>query len=61
MITLTRITHKSTVQTESFDMDIRLEHVLAYHDGLVVVGSHQFHVAETREQIKQKISDAGGY
>lgn len=54
-ITLTRITHKSTVQTETFLMDVLPEHIIAYHDGLVVIGSHQFHVLETREQIRDKL------
>ena len=42
-------------------MNVRVDAIVAYHDGLVVVGSHQFNVQETREEIKQKIKDAGRY
>ena len=60
-INLHRITHKSSIQVEVYEMTVRIDSIVAYHDGLVVVGSHQFNVQETRSEIEQKIRDAGGY
>lgn len=59
MITLKRVVHKSTVQLETYEMDVRPKDILAFHDGLVVIGSHQFNVVETKDEIHAKITESG--
>ena len=58
-ITLKRVVNKSTVQIDTFEIDIRVKDIVAFHDGLVVVGGHQFHVVESRKDIHDKIREAG--
>ena len=57
MITLTRITHKSTAYLETSPLTVRASAIIAFQDGIVVVGNHQFNVQEDRETI-QKLIDA---
>ena len=59
IITLHRVVHKSTVEVVSHEMDIKISAITAFHDGMIVVGSHQFNVAESRYEINQKITEAG--
>lgn len=57
MITLTRVTHKSSAQIETNLLTVRASAIIAFQDELVVVGNHQFNVQEDRETI-QKLIDA---
>jgi hypothetical protein len=57
-ITLKRVVNKSTVQVDTFEIDIRVKDIVAFHDGLIVVGAHQFHVIESRRDIHDKIRKA---
>ena len=57
MITLTRVTHKSSAQIETNPLTVRASAIIAFQDELVVIGNHQFNVQEDRETI-QKLIDA---
>ena len=59
MITLTRVVHKSTVEFISHEMDISVSAITAFHDGFIVVGGHQFNIAESRRDIRRKITESG--
>jgi hypothetical protein len=59
MITLHRVVHKSTLHTDTFEMDIRVSDIVAFHDGFIIVGSHQFNVSEDRYEIHKKITESG--
>ena len=59
IITLNRVVHKSTLQTDTFEMDVRVKDIVAFHDGVIFIGSHQFNVAESRSDIHNKITEAG--
>lgn len=58
-ITLNRVVHKSTVQVDTFEMDVRVKDIVAIHDGLIVVGHHQFNIVESRRDVHDKIREAG--
>jgi hypothetical protein len=58
-ITLKRVVHKSTVQVDTFEMDIRIKDIVAIHDGLIVVGNHQFNIVESKRDVHDKIREAG--
>lgn len=59
MITLHRIVHKSTLHTDTFEMDIRVKDILAFHDGVIFIGNHQFNISEDRYEIHKKITESG--
>jgi len=58
-ITLNRVVNKSTVSVDTYEMDIRVKDIVAFHDGHIVVGAHQFHVVESRRDIHDRIREAG--
>jgi hypothetical protein len=58
-ITLNRVVHKSTVQVDTYKIDIRVKDIVAFHDGLIVVGSHQFNIVESKRDIHDRIREAG--
>jgi 3-dehydroquinate dehydratase len=58
-ITLNRVVNKSTVAVDTYEMDIRVKDIVAFHDGHIVVSAHQFHVVESRRDIHDRIREAG--
>jgi hypothetical protein len=58
-ITLNRVVHKSTVEVETHEIDIRIKDIVAFHDGLIAVGHHQYNIVESKKTIHDKIREAG--
>jgi hypothetical protein len=59
VITLNRVVHKSTLHTDTFEMDVRVKDILAFHDGVIFIGNHQFNILEDKHTIYKKIAESG--